>query len=456
MSLSLSRRLYLYAGIVLCLFLALTAYVLNQAFVISLDNLVREKLQSHIYTLISLADYRNGAIRLPQKLSEQRFNHIDSALMAFVSDSDNQESWRSISADNKQFSLPAPDDGEWLFGRAQDSSGEAFHVISYNTIWPDSRGGKKSFVFTVMERVDYYDQQRLKFYYAVISALFVIGLILLVLQAVIFQLGLKPVRKLAQDVDAMNNHKITSLTGNYPKELQPLTQNLNLLINNERRLRQRYKDRMADLSHSLKTPLAVLNGIEHDVDDDGEPITREQLLDKIKMQVSRMNSSVEYQLQRAVLSKQPIRFVKIPIASEVNNLIAALDKVYLEKKVTASITVDDKLCFYGDENDLIELLGNLLDNAYKHCRHRVGASAVLNDNDAAPMLVIHVEDDGDGIPANRRAEILQRGVRLDTQLSGQGLGLAIIKDIVTSYNGSLQIEDSVMGGARFTVTLPAH
>jgi two-component system, OmpR family, sensor histidine kinase PhoQ len=457
MSLSLTQRLFLSAFVVLCVFLGLVGVVLDQGFTISLDNIVREKLKLHTYALLSVADNEYGIIQLPKKLDEQRFNQEGQSLIAIVTDIHSNEFWRSLSAAGRHFSLPVPREGQWWFGRAKDGLGESYYVYSYSTIWSNADGKKTSYVFTVMERIDEYHKDLAANRLVIIVALIILGIILLVLQAIILRWGLKPVRGLAMDVNAMNKNELLSLTGSYPKELQPLTLNLNALVDNERRQRERYRQRMADLSHSLKTPLSVLRGIESDIDSHGEPLSREDMLETLNRQVLRMSDIVDYQLQRAVATFQQTSFVAINIVGEVQAIVGALEKVYSDKQVLCEIDIDKDLAFYGDENDLIEILGNVLDNAYKHCQQKVIVSgeAVFTDV-SQTALQLSIEDDGLGVPAQNRADILKRGVRLDTASEGQGIGLAIVVDIIDSYNGTVFIEDSELGGAQVKLTIPTR
>jgi two-component system sensor histidine kinase PhoQ len=457
LKLSLGQRLFLSATVVLVITLWVTGLVLDQAFSISLDNFVREKLRIHTFALLSSADNVNNKIQLPMRLPEQQFNATEGSLLALVTDTQQSESWRSLSAGARRFSLPLPDAGEWLFGRAQDSTGEIYYVSSYSTTWPGTAGKKTAFVFTVMESVDVYRQQLADYRGAIAAGLIGFGLMLLTLQSIVLRWGLRYLREVAMDVSAMNMGELQSLTGRYPKELQPLTANLNQLIKNERLQRERYRDRMADLSHSLKTPISVLHGIASDTDHEGKPISRQQILETLQRQVSRMRNIVDHQLQRAVTTGRQTGLVVTAVRDEVDSIVSALDKVYYEKGVRAIVQIETTTGFYGDENDLLELLGNLLDNAYKHCHKQVKISGHVSEEDADTTLVLNVEDDGPGVPQAMRTTILRRGVRLDSTAEGQGLGLAIVVDIVSSYNGHISVGDSSLGGALFTLTIPnAH
>jgi len=461
--LSLSQRLFLSAVVVLGLFLAAAGLILEHFFTVSMENIVREKLKVHTYALMSIADNNGGTIVLPQQIPEQRFNSDGGALIAIVTDQHQLESWRSLSAADKSFFLPPPAEGEWLFGRAVDSSGNAYYVSSYNALWPDELGHNKAFVFTVMEASEQYRAVIQTYRLVIAASMIVIVVVLLVLQSIILRWGLGTVRSVALDVAAMNRGESDSLSGAYPGELQPLINNVNSLIGNERRQRERYRTRMADLSHSLKTPLSVLRGIAGDTDEHGAAISRDAILDTVARQVDRMDLTVNHQLQSAVTSDQAVSFSAQPLAQEVDIIVGALGKVYRDKRIDVEIDIDQTLSFYGDENDLAEILGNLLDNAFKHAQRRVKVSAGLHRgeitaatnsiNEMRSQLWLQIEDDGPGVPLAERASILRRGVRLDSSAEGQGIGLAVVREIVGSYQGAIDIGESTMGGALFSVTV---
>jgi two-component system sensor histidine kinase PhoQ len=141
----------------------------------------------------------------------------------------------------------------------------------------------------------------------------------------------------------------------------------------------------------------------------------------------------------------------------VQRIVATLDKVYASKNIQCRLDVDDAAAFRGDEGDLLEILGNLLDNAYKWSRSRVVVGAASRSSEAlgASGLTVWVEDDGPGVPDDRREAVLQRGVRADQKISGHGIGLAVVQDIVRAYGGSLEVtNNSELGGARITLFFP--
>ena len=142
---------------------------------------------------------------------------------------------------------------------------------------------------------------------------------------------------------------------------------------------------------------------------------------------------------------------------EIIALLDGLDKVYRGKGVSAEIDSDESLEFYGDKGDLVELLGNLLDNAYKWSQSRVLVTAhalPFTAPQRKPGILLRIDDDGPGIPAEQSAAVTERGTRLDEATPGTGIGLAVAADLVDLYGGALSIESSDLGGARVSVTTP--
>jgi two-component system, OmpR family, sensor histidine kinase PhoQ len=236
---------------------------------------------------------------------------------------------------------------------------------------------------------------------------------------------------------------ITSRMGeDHPVELTPLAHNIDRFLDHEAATRERYRQGMADLAHSLKTPLAVLRNALHGGTLD-IPLMSEQ--------VARMQETIDYQLGRAVVAPPLLPAAPMAVLPVVERLIAALDKAYAGKHVRAAVApdADPGASVRTDARDLMEMLGNLLDNAYKYCNRAVEIR--VDDGDPVRMAVM---DDGPGIEPAIRGQVLTRGVRADTRQPGQGLGLAVAAELARGYGGSILIEDGPLGGACITLSLP--
>jgi two-component system sensor histidine kinase PhoQ len=174
-------------------------------------------------------------------------------------------------------------------------------------------------------------------------------------------------------------------------------------------------------------------------------------------QVSRMDDIVKYQLKRAAASGGTgLGSAPIDVRENLVALRAALLKVYVERGLICELSVEEGCMFFGDREDLTEIAGNLLDNAFKWARSTIKLSATRITAPQARRdgLRLVVEDDGPGVPAEQRAHVLARGARLDERVSGQGIGLSVVRELVGLNGGSVTIEDSTLGGARVEVALP--
>src|SRR3569623_163962 len=273
-----------------------------------------------------------------------------------------------------------------------------------------------------------------------------VAVLLLTVQGAILRWSLTPLRKAAQDLAAIEIGKQRQLEGHYPRELRWLTDNLNALLASQREHLERYRHTLRDLAHSLKTPLAVLQG-------EVEQAPASDLRSTASEQVQRMIDIVDYQFQRAATSGRMPLAAPVSAAALINKMAASLNKVYADKHVLCEIHTEDQVDFAGDEGDMLELLGNLMDNAYKWCKRRVIVTTRARADDDRSLLLL-VEDDGPGIALDKADAVLRRGVRDDTRHPGHGIGLAIVQDIVRRYGGELTIATGVLGGAQLTVALP--
>lgn len=215
------------------------------------------------------------------------------------------------------------------------------------------------------------------------------------------------------------------------------------MINHEHKQQKRYRNGLADLAHSLKTPLAVLQGAVNGEED--EQIRRKT----IHEQIDRMDNIIQYQLRRAATAGSSPGMGLITLRPIIDRIFTAVAKAYRNKHPEVTIEIGDAISLRIDEGDLMELLGNLVDNAFKWCRHSIHLSASYQEN----QVVIQVKDDGPGIQAHEIARILERGVRADQSTPGHGIGLAIVRDIIQVYGGELAVENNRTGGLCVTLRM---
>jgi len=438
---SLRARLVVGMILVVALFLALAGLALDRAHTRSVEAGVREGLEARVYLLLGAAEFDdNGALVMPRTLAEPRLGTPDSGLYAAVRGSDAGVLWRSRSSLGRSLDYPpAGRPGEPVYRRMRPSPGEALYSLAYPVSWERDDGNVRRLDFLVAESTAVAESRIAAFRRTLALWLGGLTLALLAVQAMVLTWGLRPLQRAAREVAGIEAGERERLGGDYPSELRPLTRNLNaMLVGSQARL-ERYRNALSDLGHSLKTPLAVLRSLPD------QPTVREQ--------ADRMERAVNWHVQRAAAAGRTGLSRAVPVADVVDRVVAALEKVYRHKAVALERDIAPDVRFHGDPEDLMELVGNLLDNAWKWCRSRVRVRA---ESGADGILVLSIEDDGPGIPESRRREVLARGARGDEAVPGEGIGLYLVRQMVEEvYEGRLELSASHDGGLRVQATLPA-
>ena len=440
---SLNTRVTLGAVLVLAVFLVLSALALERAFRDSARSARQERLLAQVYLLMAAAEVdAQGKLTLASGPSEPRLEQPGSGLYAVITDDAGDVVWRSRST----LSVDAPHGAPLAAGvqHFEETQDGGFFIESFGVSWATA-GGSFPFTFSVAEDLTPYHEQLAVYRRALGTWLGAMAVLLLAAQWAILRWGLSPLRRLADELTRLERGEQERIAGNYPTEVQRLTENLNTLLVHERAQQKRYRDALADLAHSLKTPLALVRAA---LKERGRSDAAAGELDE---QVEQMDRIIGYQLQRASTAGRSGLAAPQPIRPTVERLLAALAKVYADKPIATDLAIDPLARFRGDAGDLTELLGNLLDNAFKWGRSRVRVSAASSDG----KLALCVEDDGAGIAPEQARHVLERGARADESVPGQGIGLAVARDIAEAYAGELQIERSSLGGASVRLVLPA-
>jgi two-component system sensor histidine kinase PhoQ len=383
-------------------------------------------------------------------LAEPRYSSINSGLLGWVVNSKGDIQWRSTSSELLQMEAMPKVNIDFHSGTKQFFhtliDEQEYYAISYDTTW--DVGIEHNYRFIVMHSRDPMRNELEAFQKRLWKWLGGLAIILILVQTLIAKWSLRPLNKLASDLKKVEEGQQQQLSGHYPAEIQPVTDNLNRVLSSEQIQRERYRNTLSDLAHSLKTPLAVIRGHLHNVDNNSKELTK--IMDE---QVSRMSSIVEHQLRRANAQVSQTSHTSIFIKPIIQRLTKALDKVYQHKKIRCVCeNISDTLSIHCDEADFMELFGNLIDNAYKYGYKSIRVTA--KKSKANKGTTINIEDDGPGIPDDVKQTIITRGTRADTATPGQGIGLSVTVDILSSYGGSLDILKSNLGGASFIIYLP--
>jgi two-component system sensor histidine kinase PhoQ len=434
------------ASLVLSAFLGLTGLALDEAFRSASEEALQARLFSSVYALLAAAEEdERGRLKMPEVLTDPRFDRPDSGLYARVSGKGAGYSWQSPSSLGRTLGfLQEMQPGESKIERFKIDD-DAAMGLSFGVVWEDFQGRELQYVLAVAEDLKPLQEQVAAFRDTLFLWLGGAALLLLLVQGWVLRWGLHPLREVAQALTEIESGRADRLQGDYPKELNRLTSNINSLIRHAQARQQRYRDSLGDLAHSLKTPLAVLQGVAENESDDqraSRTVLREQ--------VTRMNQIVSHQLQRAAASGRSVLTQTLPLKPVVERILGSLDKVYREKRITWELDIDEGSRFRGDEGDLMELLGNLMENACKYGNGRVRVSV-----ETGKELRLIVEDDGKGIPEGQIESVLKRGHRADQQQPGQGIGLSVAADIAAAYGGRIVITSADrLGGASVQLYFP--
>ncbi len=446
---SLNARLLLAATLTLAAFLGLTGFTLDQAFQRSALSAMQDRLQGQVYMLLSAAQFEAPEKRMmPTSLPDPRLSTPSSGLYAQLTRADGTSVWRSLSMLGLTIPVERPTRmGVPIFAAAEASDGTPLFTLVFSVRWEGKRRNEER-VYTVQvaESRQEYDNQVQAFRRSLSTWLAASATVLLAVQALILHWGLRPLRRVAEEVREVESGRKESLIGDYPTELQRLVVNLNALVRNSKANLERYRRALGDLAHSFKTPLAVMRSAA----DTGGRV--EDLREIVREQVSRLDNTVQYQLQRAAASGRSALATPIPVEPVVNKVVQSLAKVYADRRLQFEVTVERGAEFVGDEGDLLEIVGNLAENASKWAKQRVriGASVGAGADRSRRPLELSIEDDGPGIPPDECKTIFERGYRADTAVPGHGIGLAIVRDLVYEvYHGVLTVGRSEdLGGAR--------
>jgi len=276
----------------------------------------------------------------------------------------------------------------------------------------------------------------------------ILAMVLLGAAAAQVAVGLRPLQGLRTELARVHAGRAQRLEASFPSEVQPLVDDLNTLLEQQMAAVERARTQAGNLAHGLKTPLTVLAAERRKLAARGAAATAEVL----GQQIEAMRRQIDYQLARARAASSSRRpGIAAPVAPVVERLARVIRRVGANPEVELVVEVAPEHAFAGEAQDLEEMLGNLLDNACKWARRRVRVASLSSGGQVA----IVIDDDGPGLPAERREEVFERGRRLDQSVPGSGLGLAIVRDLAEIYGGRVRLEDSPEGGLRVRLELPA-
>jgi two-component system sensor histidine kinase PhoQ len=419
----------------------------------------RDYLQALNLAVLGVVDEdASGVLRPATPLAEPRLGTPRSGLYLRVHPRGLPPSWQSASLVGANVQLPLDaGPGERKLLEVLQPDGSSLLAYAQGVAWEGLDGRTREYVFVAAEdQAAYFAQLRRLRGQFLAGGAFMLGLAALVI-AVVVGFLLQPLRRMERQIAEVEVGERTTLAGDWPRELRGVAQNLNALLQAERDRAERYRTTLGNLAHSLKTPLSVLRTLLGSSAAAGPQAEMAQ-------QVDRMQDIVQHQLRRATAGSLAPGVAWTPVLPVVEDVLGALRKVYLDRGLALTLhgvagkPPEPGLACPLDRGDLLELVGNLADNACKFARTRVEIS-LTPWHEAGwrrSGVELCVDDDGPGVQPGERERILERGVRLDERVPGQGIGLSMVADMVAAHAGTVLVETSPLGGARFLVRLPGR
>jgi len=442
---SLRSRLVVMAVVLLTISLGLVGFALDAAFQRSSEAGLKARMESFVYLVLAAAEVSDdGSLVINRDLGDPRLSQPGSGFYASVSGA--EELWRSDSS--LGVDLPEPVQvrkGETEFLPAGNTTG-FFYTLRYGVSWELPHDRMLPVTVTILVDPGELKPELSAFRTGLWQSLGLAGLILVLAQVILLALGLKPLRRITEDISGIESGELERLQGNYPIELEPLRRNINHLLETEKANQGRYRNALDSLAHSLKTPLSVIRS--------SLPADQSARTAAMENAVADMQRLIATRLQRAAASARSSNAPALDVKTQVERLVQSLQRVYSHKMISIDVIIDPKLAFYGEQRDFLELAGNLLDNGCKYGGGQVRLTVhALDQADPRAGIRLQVDDNGPGIPEDQREALLQRGVRGDERVEGHGLGLAIATEIVNAYHGEISIGQGELGGACLNVTL---
>ncbi|MBN9057575.1 MAG: histidine kinase, partial [Rhizobiales bacterium] len=283
---------------------------------------------------------------------------------------------------------------------------------------------------------------------ALTLAVFGIGLV----ASTAFQIrwGLRPLDQVRRGLAALRSGKEQSLDGPFPAEIEPLAKELNALMASNQQIIERARTHVGNLAHALKTPLSVITNEARS--DHGK------LASKVGEQAEIMRMQINHHLDRArIAARSQVIGAVTEVEPVLARLVRAMRRIHEDRGLTIDLHAPETARFRGEQQDLEEMVGNLVDNACKWASARVAVEVVClpATGEMDGSLVIRVDDDGPGLTAEQMQEATRRGRRLDESKPGSGLGLSIVTDLASLYGGAFEMDRSAFGGLRAELRLPA-
>lgn len=452
---SLAFRLIASAAVVSIVILVAAGILLSTLFQTALERNFDARLRAVLDGLLATVELdRDGRLKLTETLADSRFSLPLSGWYWQVS-STGEGARQVLTSDSLlEQRLTLPDDvlsGPDVHGVSHfflgDEDGHQLRALEQKY---ELFGSRKVFSFTVAGNYDELKAEVHAFTQTLVTVLVVLGLGLVAAIFVQVQFGLWPIRHLQRRISAIRDGRADRIDGHYPVEIDTVAREIDALIQSNTEVVERARTQVGNLAHALKTPLSVLAN--------EAAATPGPLAGTVLAQMQVMRDQVNLYLDRA---RRAARAQTLGAATDVKPVVEAiartLQRINAGRDIAVEIDCADGTRFRGEQQDLEEMVGNLLDNAFKWAEGRVEVRVCESGDKAGrrAWLTLIVGDDGPGLPSGRRHEALKRGHRLDETKPGSGLGLSIVSETAGMYEGGIVLDRSPLGGLQVTLRLPA-
>ncbi|MFK7858857.1 MAG: ATP-binding protein [Granulosicoccus sp.] len=432
---SITSRLVIGTSLFIAVFIVLLALSISYSVHTRAETARFDALKGVVYGILGATDIDSNAQLSVNtaSLPDDSLNNFNANLYAEIIANDRSQLWKSNSTVKPLPATVIRPINDWMFEKVTGIDGIDLLRVQYVIAWELANGEELPFIVHVAENVEDLSTQLKRFDRVLWLALLAVAPILPIVQFIMLRVSLKPLRDIGEQIDEIEQGKRDALSDTVPIELESLTSSLNTLLHTERERHTQYKNLLGDLSHNLKTPISVLQNIGEKNSTDGKSILQ---------QTQQMKKSLERYAQRATIRTPRYLSPTIQVRPFIRRITLTLNKLYDSPSVQFTVNVDEQFSVRMDEADLLEVLGNLLENACKYgARH-------IRINQLKGEAVLIIEDDGPGWPAGDLSQYTKRGIRADTQTSGQGIGLAASDQIIRSYGGELTLARVREGGAQ--------
>ncbi len=443
---SLQLRLLALTGLGVVMALALAANVLSGLFRDHVRAQLLASMNAQLAQLTAAVDASpSGAPVLLPRLVDPGWDRPYSGAYWQLDEAGNPGKLRSRSLWDFTLALPADvlADGEWHQHFISGPAGQSLLVVERTV----RLGSLNAQPWRLMVARDMASSELAEavFSGALRRYLGILGCLLMLVAVVQVLVGLRPLRVLRDSVLRVRQGEQARISGDFPSELLPLVEGFNRVLDRNDEVISRARTQAGNLAHAIKTPLSVMANAASSNDP--------ELAHVVSEQIAMARRQVDWHMSRSrAAAGAACPGVSVSVNDVLSSLLRVMEKVHAEKNLMVSCDVHgESLRFAGEEQDLQEIVGNVLDNACKWARQRVQVDA----RQEAGELRIDVEDDGPGLGAEQASAVFERGWRLDEQVAGYGLGLAIVSELVGLYNGRIEISASAGPGTRVTLWLPS-